>query len=196
VKDFFRPHFFVNTPDINPPYLHSGERPWFLCRAALAATLSGLWGVYNGFELCEGRPVPGKEEYLNSEKYEIARWDYDRPGNIVPEITRLNRIRKENPALKSHHGVTFLPAHNDNVLFYAKQAPGGRNTVLVAVNLAPHWTQEADVELPLNLVGLDDHASVAVEDLMRGHRFGWNGKWQRIRLEPALPFAIWRITAA
>lgn len=193
VKDFFRPHFFVNTPDINPPYLHSGERSWHLCRAALAATLSGLWGVYNGFELCEGRPLPGKEEYLNSEKYEIRHWDYDRPGNIVPEITRLNRIRKENPALRSHHGISFLPAHNDNILYYVKQSPGGRNTVLVAVNLQPDQVQEADIEVPHHLLGLPDHGTVAVEDLMAGHRFGWTGRWHRIRLVPDLPFAIWRL---
>ncbi len=196
VKEFFRPHFFVNTPDINPPYLHSGERSWHLCRAALAATLSGLWGVYNGFELCEGRPVPGKEEYLNSEKYEIRHWDYDRPGNIVPEITRLNRIRKENPALKSHHGVTFLPAHNDNVLYYVKQAPGGRNTVLVAVNLLPTSVQEADIEVPHHLLGVPDDGAVAVEDLMHGHRFNWHGRWQRIRIEPDHPFFVWRLTPA
>jgi starch synthase (maltosyl-transferring) len=195
VKEFFRPHFFVNTPDINPPYLHSGERPWFLCRAALAATLSGLWGVYNGFELCEGRPVPGKEEYLNSEKYEIRHWDYDRPGNIAAEITQLNRIRRENPALRSHHGISFLPALNDNVLFYVKQAPGGRNTVLCAVNLDPVTVQEADVEVPHHLLGLPDHGTVGVEDLMTGSRWGWTGRWHRLRLEPERPFGIWRLSA-
>ncbi len=93
-KDFFRPHFFVNTPDINPLFLQTSGRGGFLIRAALATTLSGLWGMYNGFELCEATPVPGREEYLNSEKYEIKAWDYDRPGNIVAEISQLNRIRR------------------------------------------------------------------------------------------------------
>src|SRR5580692_11629249 len=99
VKDYFRPHLFVNTPDINPYFLHTSGRPGFLIRAVLAATLSGLWGVYSGFELCEYAPLPGREEYLNSEKYEIRVRSRDAPGNIIPEIRKLNRIRKSNPAL-------------------------------------------------------------------------------------------------
>src|SRR5206468_7529693 len=87
VKEFFRPHFFVNTPDINPYFLQTSGRPGFLIRAALAATLSGLWGVYSGFELCESEPLPGREEYLNSEKYEIRARNHNAPGNIVSEIT-------------------------------------------------------------------------------------------------------------
>ncbi len=97
-KDFFRPHFFVNTPDINPVFLQQSGRGGFLIRAALASTLSGLWGVYNGFELCEAAAVPATEEYLHSEKYEIKAWDYDRPGNIIAEISALNCIRRENAA--------------------------------------------------------------------------------------------------
>jgi len=97
-KDFFRPHFFVNTPDINPIFLQNSGRAGFLIRAALAGTLSGLFGVYNGFELCEASGIPGKEEYLDSEKYEIRAWDWGREGNIIPEITLINKIRRANPA--------------------------------------------------------------------------------------------------
>ncbi len=107
-KDFFRPHFFVNTPDINPYFLQCSGRAGFLIRAALASTMSGLWGVYNGFELCEGAPLPGKEEYLDSEKYEIRAWDWNRPGNIVAEVTQLNHIRRRNPALQTHLGIKFI----------------------------------------------------------------------------------------
>ena len=109
VREFFRPHLFVNTPDINPYFLQTSGRPGFLIRAALAATLSGLWGLYSGFELCEAAPLPGKEEYLNSEKYEIRVRRYDAPGNIISEISKLNRIRKNNPALQSHLGAAVLP---------------------------------------------------------------------------------------
>ncbi len=109
-KHFFRPHFFVNTPDINPFFLQTSGRPGFLIRAALAATLSGLWGVYNGFELCEADALPGREEYLNSEKYEIRAWDWARPGNIIDEIRQLNQIRRSNPALHTHLGVRFCHA--------------------------------------------------------------------------------------
>src|ERR1700723_1721123 len=120
VKDFFRPHLFVNTPDINPRFLQTSGRPGFLIRAALAATLSGLWGIYSGFEFCEAAPLPGREEYLNSEKYEIRVRDYDAPGNIVSEISKLNRIRRAHPALQRHLGLKFYSAHHDQVVCYGK----------------------------------------------------------------------------
>ncbi len=195
-KDFFRPHFFVNTHDINPDFLQNAPRSAFLIRAALATTLSGLWGMYNGFELCEGRPDQKRKEYADSEKYQLYVWDWDRPGNIVAEVTRLNRIRKDNPAFHSHLGLTFLPAYNDNVLFFQKATASRDNVVLVAVSLDPHAAQEADAELPLWEFGLPDHGTVGVEDLMRGHRFSWTGKVQRLRLDPGeLPFSVWRIGA-
>ena len=196
-REFFRPHFFVNTPDINPFFLQTSGRPGHLLRAALAATLSGLWGVYNGFELCEATPMPGKEEYLDSEKYEIRAWDHDRPGNIISEITRLNAIRKANPALQSHLNVRFHNAFNDNILYFTKSTPDRSNVLLVAVSLDPHAVQEATFELPLWEWNLPDDASLEAEDLMRDHAFTWTGKTQRLRLDPAdLPFAIWRVRPA
>jgi starch synthase (maltosyl-transferring) len=194
VRDFFRPNFFVNTPDINPPFLQTSGRPGFLIRAALAGTLSGLWGMYSGFELCEAAPLPGREEYLDSEKYQIRMRDFAAPGNIVSEIAALNRIRRAHPALQTHLGVTFYPAFNDQVLLYGKRTPGARDMILIAVSLDPHGVQEAAIEIPLWEWGLPDHESLEATDLMRGHRFLWTGKQQRIRLDPAdLPFAIWQI---
>jgi starch synthase (maltosyl-transferring) len=196
-KDFFRPNFFVNTPDINPPFLHDSGRPGFLLRAALATTLSGLWGMYNGFEICEARAVPGKEEYLDSEKYQIRVWDWSQPGNIIAEITRLNRIRRANPALHSHLGIRFHPAYNDNILFFSKATPDRSNVVLVAVSLDPRGVQEADVELPLWDWKVPDEGALRAQDLMRDTGFVWHGKYQRIRLDPNdMPFAIWRVTPA
>jgi starch synthase (maltosyl-transferring) len=193
VRDFFRPNFFVNTPDINPPFLQSGGRPAFLIRAALATTLSGLWGMYSGYEICEAEPLPGREEYKDSEKYELKHRDFAAPGNIVAEIAALNALRKREPALQSHLGVTFYNAFNDNVLYYAKTAPGRDDRILVAVNLDPHNAQECDFEVPLWEWGLPDHESVEVEDLLRGYRFSWHGKIQHLRLDPSAPYAIWRI---
>jgi starch synthase (maltosyl-transferring) len=193
-RDFFRPHFFVNTHDINPDFLQNGPRQAYLIRAALAATLSGLWGVYNGFELCEGRPDAKRKEYADSEKYEIRAWDYDRPGNIKSEITMLNRIRRENAALQSHLGLTLLNASNDNVMFFEKTSPGRHNVVLVAVSLDPHHRQDSAIELPLWNFGMADDATLALEDLIGGNNFNWTGKWQRIGFDPeSLPFAIWRV---
>ncbi len=192
-KDFYRPHLFVNTPDINPVFLQQSGRGGFLIRAALAATLGGLWGVYNGFELCENAAVAGKEEYYNSEKYEIKAWDYDRPGNIVREITRLNGIRRSNAALHSHLGVEFLSATNDQVIYFLKRAPDG-NAILAAISLDPFNVQSAQIEIPLWRFGLGDAGSLAAEDLMRDHKFVWHGKMQSVSLNPyELPFCIWRV---
>ncbi|WP_202865604.1 alpha-1,4-glucan--maltose-1-phosphate maltosyltransferase [Pigmentiphaga sp. H8] len=194
VSDFFRPNFFVNTPDINPRHLQDSGRPGFLIRAALATTLSGSWGMYSGFELCEGTPVPGKEEYLDSEKYEIRAWDWSRPGNIVAEIGVLNRIRRDNPALHLHTGTGFLNTDNDQVLAYTRTTPERDNVVLVVVNLDPHGAQGANVELPLWEFGLPDDGTLHAEDLLRGYRFDWRGKMQHVWLEPGGPYAIWRIS--
>lgn len=196
-RDVYRPHFFVNTPDINPFFLQQSGRPGFLIRAALAATLSGLWGVYSGFELCEAAAIPGKEEYLDSEKYEIKPRDWHAPGNIIAEITRLNLIRRSHPALQSHLGLTFYNASSDRIIYFGKRAGGAGEIILVAVNLDPFASHGAEIEVPLWEFGLPDDASIAVEDLMRGHRFSWHGKTQTITLDPReLPFSIWRLSAS
>ena len=192
--EFYRPHFFVNTPDINPHFLQRSGRAGFLIRAALATTMSGLWGAYCGFELCEASALPGKEEYLDSEKYELRAWDWSRPGNIVAEIAVLNRIRRENPALQTHLGIGFLNCWNDQVIAYRKMTPDRHNLVVVAVNLDPFSAQEASFEIPLWEFGLPDDAEVEVEDLVAGRAWRWRGKVQHLRLDPTLPYAIWRLS--
>jgi starch synthase (maltosyl-transferring) len=194
-RDYFRPHFFVNTPDINPVYLQHAGRPAYLIRAALAATLSGLWGVYNGFELCEGTPVPGREEYLDSEKYQIRAWDWDRPGNIVPEITALNRIRRANPALRSHLTTTFLPAGSDAISVFMKATPDRSNVLVVAISFDPNQPQETGWEFPFWNWNVPDSTAFEVEDLLSGERFTWRGKSQFVRIDPVRPYAIWRVRA-
>ncbi|MFJ4375149.1 alpha-1,4-glucan--maltose-1-phosphate maltosyltransferase [Pseudomonas japonica] len=192
----YRPNFFVNTPDINPYFLHHSGRAGFLIRAALASTGSGLWGMYSGFELCESAPIPGKEEYLDSEKYQIRPRDFTQPGNIIAEIAQLNRIRRQQPALQSHLGVRFYNCWNDNIVYFGKRNPDD-SYVLVAISLDPHNAQEAHFELPLWELGLDDNAVTRGEDLMNGHRWEWHGKTQWMRIEPwHLPFGIWRLDRA
>jgi starch synthase (maltosyl-transferring) len=195
VAEFFRPHFFVNTPDINPFYLQSSGRAGFLIRAALAATLSGLWGMYSGFEICEAAPLPGREEYLDSEKYAIRVRDFAAPGNIVAEISTLNRIRKANPALQSHLGLSFYNSSNPQVMAYGKALPSHEDMVFVLISLDPHRPQETNFEIPLWEWKLPDSASLVAEDLMTGRRFTLYGKQQWLRLDPTvLPFAIWRLS--
>ena len=191
-KDFFRPHFFVNTPDINPLFSQRAGRPGFLIRSALATTLSGLWGLYSGFELCEATPLPGKEEYLDSEKYEIRAWDWNRPGNIIAEITQLNAIRKLNPALQSHLGVTFLPCDNDQVLCFEKATPDRSNVLVVAISLDPDRPQSVSFRC------LDGAEAVTAEvhDILSNRRTVWAPGWQHASLTLDRPYAIWRILPA
>ena len=138
--------------------------------------------------------MPGREEYLDSEKYELRARDYNAPANIVAEISQLNRIRKHHPALHSHLGLRFYPAHSDQVILYGKPLPAQRDMILVAVSLDPFQVREATIEIPLWEWQLPDNGTVRVHDLMRNTTFDWHGKLQRIRLDPAeLPFAIWRI---
>ena len=192
-KEFFRPHFFVNTPDINPFFLQTSGRGGFLIRAVLAATLSGLWGVYAGFELLESAPLPGKEEYADSEKYEIKPRPSRTPGDIVSEISQLNRLRKGHPALQTHLGVSFLPAWNDNVLVYAKTTESMDDVVVVAVSLDPHAPQDTHFDLPFASWGLSNDASFEVEDLVWESRFTWSGYSQHVRLDPSHPYALWSL---
>ncbi len=193
--EYYRPNFFANTPDINPYYLQTSGRAGFVVRATLAATLSSVYGIYNGFELCEAAPYPGKEEYLNSEKYELKAWDYDRPGNIREHIIALNRIRRDNPALWDFRNVTFTAATNDNIIAYAKMTPNGDNCVFVMVNLDPKNRQECSYDVPLWLFGLPDDEAVEVEDLLQGYTFSLRGKGHRIALDPAeRSCVIWRLT--
>ncbi|MCJ2140377.1 maltotransferase domain-containing protein [Methylobacterium sp. E-066] len=194
--EYYRPNFFANTPDINPYFLQTSGRAGFVIRGTLAATLSSVYGIYNGFELCEAAPYPGKEEYLNSEKYELKAWDYDRPGNIREHIVTLNKIRRENPALWDFRNVVFTGASNDQIIAYAKATPERDNCVFTMVNLDPKNRQECTYEVPLWLFGLPDDGAVEVEDLLQGYTFELRGKTHRIALDPAeRSCIIWRLRA-
>lgn len=190
VRDFYRPHFFVNTPDINPYFTQTSGRPGFLIRAALAATSSGLWGVYSGFEYCEAAALPGKEEYLDSEKYEIRPRDFSQPGNIIAEISRLNQIRQQNPALQSHLNIRFHESNNDQVIFFSKATRDRSNIIFVAISLDPHNAQHAYLRIPHDELG----GSRAVTELMRDLELSWDGETQHWYFDPQeIPFAVWQI---
>ncbi|SMF57482.1 alpha-1,4-glucan:maltose-1-phosphate maltosyltransferase [Tistlia consotensis] len=189
-----RPNFFVNTPDINPYYLQHSGRAGFRVRLVLAATLAGNYGIYSGFELCEAAAVPGKEEYLNSEKYEIRAWDWDRPGNVKDDVRLVNDLRRRHPALQDFTNIAFYNAWNDSILYYGKRTADLSSFLLFAVNLDPHNAQGAHFEVPLWEFGLPDEAAIEVEDLVTGSHFTWHGKVQHLWLDPRQrPYAIWRL---
>jgi starch synthase (maltosyl-transferring) len=198
-REYFRPNFFVNTPDILPYHLQSGE-PWiFKTRVALAATLSGNYGIYNGFELLEHEPVPGKEEYLNSEKYELKVRDWNKPGNIKGYIGQLNRIRRSNLALLQTSNLRFAAVDDDDVIGFVKEAVSGDNAVAVAIALTKRgprefWFHFGDIEVgPPGIRGQIGE----IENLITGerHTLEWGGV--RLRIDPeADPALLFRCTAA
>jgi starch synthase (maltosyl-transferring) len=182
--EYFRPNFFANTPDILHEYLQKGGRPAFRVRLTLAATLSPVYGMYSGFELCENVPLrSGSEEYLHSEKYELRWRDWNAPGNLNAEIHRLNRIRRDNPALQRLGNVQFLHSENDRILCYRKYASD--NELLIAVNIDPDHAHETLLHLPLESLGLDEDEPFDVDDLLTGAHYRWHGRTAYIRLDPA-----------
>jgi starch synthase (maltosyl-transferring) len=193
-KEYFWPNFFTNTPDILPVHLQEGGRPAFRIRLVLAATLSPSYGIYNGFELCENRAIPGTEEYLHSEKYEYKVWDWNRPGHIKGDISAINRIRRDNPALHQLTNLRFYPAEDEGVLFYGKISEDGANRIFVAVNLDPFTARETVIELPLAALQIGEGDLFKVTELLSGAEHRWRGARQRVRLEPEVnPAAIFCI---
>ena len=186
ILEYYRPNLFANTPDILHEYLQHGGRPAFRIRLLLAATLSPLYGIYSGYELFEHVPVrQGSEEYLHSEKYELRPRDFTAPGNLDAEIRRINRIRRENPALQRTDTLTFHHSENDQVLFYRKSMPDGSNDLLIVVNLDPTRAHEAMVHAPLDALGLAPDAVYPLTDLLTGAVFRWRGARNYVRLDPA-----------
>jgi starch synthase (maltosyl-transferring) len=189
-KEYFRPNFFTNTPDILPVFLQEGGRPAFRIRLVLAATLSPVYGIYNGFELCENTPIPGREEYLHSEKYEYKVWDWDRPGNINADIAALNRFRRNNPAMQEFYNLRFLNCSDPNILAYAKISADRANIVIIVVNLDPQGAHEDTIELPLAEFGLTTDAAFSLEEALTQHAVVCRGVYQRFHLEPEINPAL------
>ena len=192
--EYFRPNFFTNTPDILPVFLQEGGRPAFRIRLVLAGTLSPAYGIYNGFELCENRAIPGREEYLHSEKYEYKVWDWDRPGNIKRDIRVLNRFRRDNPALHEFANLRFLDCADPNILAYAKATADRGNIVIAVVNLDPHGVHAGEIILPLDALGLAPDQEFSVEEAFTGRVLKWRGARQHLALDPqANPALLFRL---
>ncbi len=203
-----RPNLFPNTPDILPSYLQFGGRPAFIARAVLATTLAPTYGIYSGFELCENAGLwrsdwnaesdvqrflalcdsdykqLAKEEYWDSEKYQLKERDWNAPGNIKAIVTSLNRIRRENRALQQLRNLRFVPCDNDLVIAYSKSTVARDNCLLIVVNLDAWHQQDAFVTVPLEEFGLNESEWYQVHDLLSGDRYHWQGRRNFIRLSP------------
>jgi starch synthase (maltosyl-transferring) len=197
ITDFFRPNLWPNTPDILHASLQTGGRPAFMQRLILAATLGANYGIYGpAYEACENAPIkPGSEEYLNSEKYEIRHWDRGATNNLAPLITRVNRIRRDNPALQSDGSLHFHPVDNPNILCYSKSA--GDNRILVAINLDPAQEQAGWIDLDLKKLAIPHNANFEIEDLLTGTHYQWHDRSNYVALRPdIMPAHIFRILPA
>ena len=196
VKDFFRPNQWPNTPDILTEFLQLGTRAAFMVRFLLAATLGANYGIYGpAFELLDSRPVrPGSEEYLDSEKYQVRRWDLDRPDSLRELISLVNRVRNENEALQNDWSIEFHPVDNDQLLCFTKQSEDGSNLLLMIVNLDPYRTQSGFVDLPLEKLKIETDRAYQAHDLLTGARYMWNGPRNYVQLDPnSVPAHIFRI---
>jgi starch synthase (maltosyl-transferring) len=195
-REYFRPNLWPNTPDILTEQLQYGGRAAFMARLVLAATLGANYGIYGpAFELCENRASgAGKEEYLDSEKYQIRDWAIDRPDNLAEFITLVNRIRRESPPLHSDRSLRFHPVDNEQLISYSKSTDDKTSAILVVVNLDPRHTQSGWVELPLEEFGLDPSSPFQGHDLLTGARFLWQGRRLYVELDPnAVPAHIIRL---
>jgi starch synthase (maltosyl-transferring) len=195
VKEYLRPNFWPNTPDILPEHLQYGGRPAFMIRLILAATLSSNYGMYGpAFELMVDEAIPGKEEYLNAEKYEIKHWNRNQPGNLRDFVARMNQIRKENPAFQTPWNLNFYEVDNDTLLFYGKFSEDFSNLILVLVNLDPFHTQSGWVKVPIHTLGIDPKQPYLVHDLLSDDKYIWQGERNYVELNPqVLPANILRV---
>jgi starch synthase (maltosyl-transferring) len=194
MSEYFRANLWPNTPDILPFVLQGGGRPAFMTRVALAATLSTLYGIYSGYELCESKALPDREEYLDSEKYQWKERDWNAPGNIKDWIARLNKIRKENRALQFYDNLRFYGADNDAILFYGKMTAARDNIIFVIVNLDPHRKQSAYVDVPSDQFGQMEGDIYQMHDLLSDARYIWRGRRNYVELDPEIqPAHIFRV---
>lgn len=186
VIDFFRPNFWPNTPDILHEDLQTGGRAAFVTRFILAATLSSTYGIYGpAFELQESQPLrKGSEEYLDSEKYQIRRWNLNETWSLAPLISTVNGIRRSNPALQQNRTLRFHHCDNDNLLCYSKHTAEG-NCILVCVNMDFHNPQSGWVQFSPQSCGLPAHESFTVRDLLSHVSYQWEGEWNYIALRPS-----------
>jgi starch synthase (maltosyl-transferring) len=194
MSEYFRANLWPNTPDILPVVLQDGGRPTFMTRVVLAATLSTLYGIYSGYELCENKALPDREEYLDSEKYQWKERDWNAPGNIKDWIARLNKIRSENRALQFYDNLRFYGADNDAILFYGKMTAARDNIIFVIVNLDPHRKQSAYVDVPIDQFGQMEGDIYQMHDLLSDRRYIWRGRRNYAELDPEIqPAHIFRV---
>jgi starch synthase (maltosyl-transferring) len=195
-RNYFRPNFWPNTPDILPYHLqHQGENI-FILRFALAATLSASYGMYGAaYEFYDSTPIEGREEYLNSEKFEIKKYDWKKTNRMTDIISIVNKARKEHPALQSTWNIQFCEIGDPNLIAYIKATDDLSNIVLTIVNLDPNHKHSGYIQLPKTMLKLGDKINVKLHDLMTGENYTWTQEWNYVELNPyKIPFHLFVLT--
>lgn len=193
LSDIMTPLIFPSSPAVLPVILQAGGVPAFKMRVALAATLSPSYGIYSGYELCEADGVPGRQEYRQPEAFAIKRRDWDRPGNIKEYVSRLNALRRQNPALQALDNLTFLETDERWLLAYARTTPDGDNTLIVIVNLDPFRARAGVCHVPPKILGIEPGETARVRDLLEGGHVRW-GEMTHVRIDPQVdPARIYRV---
>jgi starch synthase (maltosyl-transferring) len=196
MKEYYRPNFWVNTPDINPYHLQGANESMHLIRYALASTLSSNTGVYGPvFEQMVTQAMVGKEEYLDSEKYQIRHWDWSMENKITYLMTKINHIRKHNKSLQQTNNIEFCHIENDNLIGYIKWNHDMTNMILIVVNLDSYYTQKGMLRIPYGAINKKSGQHLSVMDLITNDHYNWYDEWNYIELNPTLPFHIFKISA-
>ncbi len=192
--EYMRPNFWPNTPDINPYHLQGANEAMYLIRYGLAATLSSSIGIYGPvFEYMISDALPGREEYLNSEKFQIADYDWKVENKITTIIGKINSLRKINPALQQTNNIRFCHVENEKLMAYYKWSQDKSNELFIVMSLDPYYMQSGMVQLPLHELGLNEGEGFVVQDLVTGNSYNWSSEWNYVELHPALPFHIFHI---
>jgi starch synthase (maltosyl-transferring) len=194
MKEYYRPNFWPNTPDINPYHLQGANEAMHITRYALAATLSSNIGIYGPvFEFGITEALPGKEEYLDCEKYEIRHWDWSLENKLTHVITKLNQARAQHPALQQTNNIRFCHIENDRLIAFYKWDDAKDDQILVIISLDPHYSQEGMLQLPLHEIGVEQGREMRMHDLVTDSDYLWYNEWNYVELHPALPFHLFHI---
>jgi starch synthase (maltosyl-transferring) len=187
ITEYFRPHFFTNTPEVLSKFLQQGGKPAFATRLVLASTLSPLYGMYSGYENYEATPLhEDSEEYANSEIFEIVQRPAEYPGSLRPLIQLLNQTRRAHPALQRLDNLTFHHVTNPHLICYSKQTSDLGDRLICIVNLDPLHVLEGTVELHLETLGLNSDHTFYLHDLITNQTWNWNGSRNYVRIDPQI----------
>ena len=193
-REYMRPNFWPNTPDINPMHLQGANESKYIQRYVLAATLSSNIGIYGPvFEFMIDEAIPGKEEYLNSEKFQLCHYDWNKENKLTTIITKINQIRHNNEALQQTNNIKFCQIENNNLLAFYKWNDSKTNELLIIISLDPYYSQQGSVQVPLHELNVPHGRLLQMTDLLTGSTYNWHSEWNYIELHPTLPFHIFKI---